>query len=148
MPHGLMVPGMATDEDVNTTRTSVKAYLPAYQKSQWKTHAEELGMTQSEFVRSMVQAGRRGFGASGEVETVPNADESKSPEPAASGSDELADRVVTLLDREGTLSWDALVEALTDDIEERLDDTMAELQDQRKVRYSGRHGGYTLSEDE
>ena len=147
-------PFMATDDDVDTSRTSVKTYVPAYQKAQWKSHADELGMSQSEFVRSMVQAGRRGFGGSD--------DEADGSSPAGAsvqernnesmiqqggGSGELSERVVALLEREGTLSWEALVEALTDDIEERLDDTMAELQDESKVRYSGRHGGYTLSED-
>src|SRR6056297_3280818 len=42
-------------------RRSVKTYVPAEQKDRWREHADELGMSQSEFVRTMVQAGRRGF---------------------------------------------------------------------------------------
>ncbi len=152
MQEGSIGPLMSSEDAVDTSRTSVKTYVPAYQKTQWKAHADELGMSQSEFVRTMVQAGRRGFGASPEeLQEPPNAEpgtteqtDSAAQQPAETGA--LGDRVLTLLEREGTLSWDDLVEALTDDIEERLDDTMAELQDESKVRYSGRHGGYTLSE--
>ena len=49
------------DEEADTVRTSVRTYLPEYQKAKWEEHAEELGMSRSEFVRTMVQAGRRGF---------------------------------------------------------------------------------------
>ncbi|MCL9813922.1 DUF5805 domain-containing protein [Natranaeroarchaeum aerophilus] len=144
---------MSTEDAVDTSRASVKTYVPAYQKTQWKEHADDLGMSQSEFVRTMVQAGRRGFGASPEeIENAPKGDSGTTDrtdttaQQATNGA-ELGERVIALLQREGTLSWEDLVEALTDDIEERLDDTMAELQDESKVRYSGRHGGYTLSED-
>lgn len=144
---------MPTEGDVDTSRTSVKTYVPAYQKTKWKAHADELGMSQSEFVRSMVQAGRRGFGGSDDGVSTTNprgssAENTHSNGSATSGgsSDELADRVVALLERERTLSWDELVEELTADIEDRLDDALADLQDQRRVRYSGRNGGYTLSD--
>ncbi|MFT4957036.1 MAG: hypothetical protein ACI9EZ_000344, partial [Halobacteriales archaeon] len=50
-----------TDEDVDTERSVVKTYVPAYQKALWQRQAETLEMSQSEFVRTMVQAGRRGF---------------------------------------------------------------------------------------
>ena len=40
-------------------RKVVKAYVPAYQKERWQEHADELGMNQSEFVKCMIQAGRR-----------------------------------------------------------------------------------------
>ncbi len=148
-----VAPLMSSEEAVDTSRTSVKTYIPAYQKTQWKEHADDLGMSQSEFVRTMVQAGRRGFGADPEeIETEPRTDSrttertDSTPQQPADGA-ALGERVLALLEREGTLSWEELVELLTDDIEERLDDTMAELQDESKVRYSGRHGGYTLSED-
>jgi len=42
-------------------RRSVKTYVPEDQKAIWQDHADDLGMSQSEFVRTMVQAGRRGF---------------------------------------------------------------------------------------
>ncbi|MEZ3114717.1 DUF5805 domain-containing protein [Halobaculum sp. MBLA0147] len=48
---------MSTDE-----QTPVTTRVPAYQKEAWRADAEELGMSQSEFVRTMVQAGRRELG--------------------------------------------------------------------------------------
>ncbi len=47
--------------DDSTERAVVRTYVPAYQKAHWQDHADELDMSQSEFVRTMVQAGRSGF---------------------------------------------------------------------------------------
>ena len=44
-------------------RVSVKTSVPEYQKRAWTENADAMDMTQSEFVRTMVQAGRRGFEA-------------------------------------------------------------------------------------
>lgn len=49
-----------TDEQ-NTETVRVQTYIPAYQKVIWEDHADTLGMSTAEFVRSMVQAGRRGY---------------------------------------------------------------------------------------
>ncbi|QLG47699.1 DUF5805 domain-containing protein [Natrinema halophilum] len=115
------------------SRKAVKTYVPAYQKSEWQSHADDLEMSQSEFVRTMVQAGRKGF-------------ESATTEPASSdsdpGGDALEKQVIELLSAD-TYSWDELLEAVSDDIESRLDDTLEELQTNNRIRYSGRHGGYT-----
>jgi hypothetical protein len=43
-------------------RTPVTTRVPAYQKEVWEDDADELGMSQSEFVRTMVQAGRHELG--------------------------------------------------------------------------------------
>jgi len=43
-----------------------------------------------------------------------------------------------------TYSWDELLEAVSDDIESRLDEALEELQANNRIRYSGRHGGYTV----
>ena len=136
---------MATD---GTERTSVRTYVPAYQKERWQSHAEELDMSQSEYVRTMVQAGRSGF-------EPPEADrsnevvrEQRSAEPTSPDADPrgqgLEDRVVEILEDGDHYDWDDLVAALTDDIEQRLDETLQELQSAGRVRYSGRHGGYVL----
>lgn len=37
---------------------AVKTTVPAYQRDEWDQHADELGMSRSEFLRCMVQAGR------------------------------------------------------------------------------------------
>lgn len=127
-------------EDESTSRTAVKTYVPAYQKGVWEEHAEELEMSQSEFVRTMVQAGRRHYSEDSppEVETTTG--------DGADDSTTLANRIETLLATEGPLSWDELVVELTDDIETRLDDSLEELQAANVIKYSGRDGGYTLLE--
>jgi len=48
-------------EKADTERSTVMTYVPAHQKSEWTAHADELGMSQAEYVRTMVQAGRKGF---------------------------------------------------------------------------------------
>ena len=105
-----------------------------------------MGMRQSEFVRTRVQAGRGDFGvpgdpteAGGNVETAPN--------DATGGAEEgFEERVREALEVDGHLSWDDLLARLTDDIEGRLDETLQRLQSADEVQYSGRHGGYTLTE--
>ncbi|WP_336344598.1 DUF5805 domain-containing protein [Halalkalicoccus ordinarius] len=131
-----------TNDGSDTARTAVKTYVPAYQKRIWAEHADELGMSQSEFLSTMVQAGRRGF--------EPDEKESESePAPATTDSStgELEERVVAILADAGPLAWEELVAALTDDIEDRLEDTLQDLQSENRVSYSGRSGGYTLESD-
>lgn len=137
---------MSTDGS-NTERATVMTYVPAYQKERWASHAEELGMSQSEFVRTMVQAGRRDF----EVPSLPTeAQGSDRTESASEGPEDSPDgferRVKEALSASEYRSWDELLAHLTDDIEDRLDTTLQELQASNAVQYSGRHGGYTLSE--
>ncbi|XVH31253.1 DUF5805 domain-containing protein [Haloferacaceae archaeon DSL9] len=129
------------DTDTDTSRKSVKTYVPAYQKAIWEEHADELGMSQSEFVRTMVQAGRRGF------EGAPGATETSSPETTTGGDDELEAAVRSVLASREYLSWDELVEAVAGDLESSLEALLDELQADNVVRYSGRRGGYTLAED-
>lgn len=124
--------------DNDTTRTSMTAYMPEYQKDIWSNHADRLGMTQSEFIRTMVQAGRRGFD--------PDAG-SDSVETAGETADDLERRVERALADRGHLSWEELLDVLTDDIETRLETALETLQAENRVRYSGREGGYTLTED-
>ncbi|MFD1588702.1 DUF5805 domain-containing protein [Halorientalis brevis] len=132
---------MASERDTDTSRAAVRTYVPSYQKDEWQRHADELDMSLSEFVRTMVQAGRRGFSGS----------ESTDNGPAASGgptetSDDIEERVLTVLAESGPLSWDELLAAVTGDIESSLDETLQELQAANRVQYSGRAGGYVLGE--
>ena len=136
---GLRLPIVTEDK---TERTRVQTYVPAYQKDVWQDHADELGMTRSEFVRTMVQAGRRGF-----LSTVSADEPAGDP---SSGSDPRGERmeeaVVEAL-RDEPLDWEQLVERLTADVEDRLDDALASLQDANRLRYSGRDGGYVLTDE-
>ncbi|GGN88462.1 MULTISPECIES: DUF5805 domain-containing protein [Haloarcula] len=140
---------MAADND-GTERTSVRTYVPAYQKERWREHADELDMSQSEFVRTMVQAGRSGFeppesASTGGVPDSGGREEPTSPD-TTPGVDGLKTRVQDVLADGGHYDWDELLAELTDDIEQRLDETLQELQSSGRVRYSGRHGGYVLDE--
>ncbi|WP_265111613.1 DUF5805 domain-containing protein [Halosolutus halophilus] len=126
-------------------RVAVKTYVPRYQKERWREHADELEMSQSEFVRTMVQAGRSEF----EIPATSGGETGESAAPTDAGSDEeFADRILAVLDRQGPLGWDDLVDALIDDVEAELDATIQRLQDENLIRYSGRTGGYVLTNDE
>jgi hypothetical protein len=134
----LKYPAIEGEIMADADSVAVKTYVPPYQKERWREHAERLGMSQSEFVRTMVQAGRRDF-------EVPERTAAKEPaEEAASG---LEPRVKEALSRGDHRSWDELLSALTDGMEDRLEETLNELQEANVVQYSGRHGGYRLVED-
>ena len=122
-------------------RVSVQTYVPADQRNRWREEAEELDMSQAEYVRTMVQAGRRSFDLGSR-----NRDEPRSPD-ASPGGDGLKDRVLDVLRESGVADWEELVAGVTDDIERRLDDALEELQAEDRVRYSGRRGGYTVVDD-
>jgi hypothetical protein len=121
--------------DGDDERVAVTTYVPQYQKQAWADQAEVLRMSQSEFIRTMVQAGRHGF----DIEPAEPRSADVTP-----GVDGLEDRVIAVLSNEEFLSWDELVTALTEDLEDRLDETLGQLQDENRIRYSGRHGGYSL----
>jgi len=131
-----------SESDVDTSRVVVQTYVPAYQRDEWDNHAAELEMSRSEFVRAMVQAGRRGFGGS----PVDNREETTESSREQS-ADQLPDRITRLLENHGALSWDELLSALTDDIESRLEKALDDLQDAGQVRHSGRAGGYVLEDE-
>lgn len=122
-------------------RRSVKTYVPAEQKDRWQAHADELGMSQSEFVRTMVQAGRRGLSPSKSANTAETASEDETP-----GSHTLKTQVERVL-AEGAHSWDELVDALLGDFEDQLEDALDTLQDRNRIRYNGRQGGYALVDE-
>jgi hypothetical protein len=145
---------MSSDPDADTSRAVVQTYVPTYQKSSWQAHADELGMSQSEFVRTMVQAGRRLYDTDATLEVGPagsgdgEADEgdSASTDGRATAVGDLESLVVSALADGEYLTWDELSEAVTGRLEERLDETLQELQSANRIQYSGRHGGYTLTE--
>jgi len=129
----------------NDDRTTVKTYVPRYQKEIWADHAAELDMSQSEFVRTMVQSGRSDFdldarGGSDETATASTSGDSES-------DSTLTDRVTAVLGRDGPLGWDELVDALTSSLEDDLEATLEELQESNTVRYSGRDGGYVVADE-
>ncbi|SDF70036.1 DUF5805 domain-containing protein [Halorientalis regularis] len=126
---------MSADGDVDTSRASVRTYVPAYQKEEWDRQADRMDMSLSEFVRSMVQAGRRGFegGIDGDTSTNPSAESDQG----------LEAQIVAELRERGCCSWDDLVTAVTDDIESELERT---LQESQRIQHSPRQGGYVLED--
>lgn len=133
---------MGAEPDRDTSRAVVQTYVPTYQRELWDDHADRLDMSRSEFVRTMVQAGRRQVGDNPEL--VADA-ETESTE--SESEESLSEAVLTLLNEADALAWDELLAALTDDIESRLDETLQELQESNEVRYSGRADGYVLAEE-
>jgi len=122
-------------------RQSVKTYVPTEQKEVWRDHADELGMSLSEFVRTMVQAGRRGF-----APTESTGSEEPASEPSDPEGRSLETRVRAALES-GPCSWDELIEAVVGDVEDELEGTLDDLQERNRVRYSGRDGGYVLIDE-
>jgi len=127
---------MVDDSDADTSRAVVQTYVPSYQRDAWDEHADELDMSRSEFVRTMVQAGRREFG--GAVDDPRDGGESNE--------EDLGDQVLADLQETDASDWDDLLSGITGDIETRLDETIQELQESGRIRYSGRDGGYVLVE--
>lgn len=115
-------------------RKAVKTYVPSYQKEIWSDHADELDMSQSEFVRTMVQSGRQKFRFS-----IPddNLDEN-------SNQPDLEAQVQQTLRQKGPLAWDSLIDEITDDFEQKVETSLESLQEDNTVRYSGKEGGYVL----
>ena len=137
------------DDDTTTERSVVTTYVPAYQKERWRSHADELGMSQSEFVKTMVQAGRRGFGAEdGEPSGDPSSDsDPKGSAPKTGKSDNLETIVLDALDENPYLNWDDLVETVIGDVEADLEEVLTKLQEENEIAHSPRHGGYVRVEE-
>ena len=134
---------MAEDPE-GTETVQVKTRVPAHQRAAWRDAADDLGMSQSEFVRTMVQAGRSGFEAADEPARASSTEEAPSPDADPRG-DDLETRLHATLSEEGAVGWEALVEELVGDLEERLEQT---IQDADDIRYSGPEGGYVLDDGE
>lgn len=127
-------------------RVTVSTYVPAHQHGRWREDAERLDMSQSEFVRSMVQAGRRGFDL-GDGPSDPTTD---SEEPGVAGSNPggngLKTAVLELLREEGPLGWEELVHELTGNLESELETTLVGLREENQVQHSPRDGTYSIAE--
>lgn len=140
------------ESSVNTERSTVKTYIPAYQKAEWKEHAEDLDMSLSEFVRTMVQAGRRGFVPDGESidESMDQSQTARQSEEISTenGDQSLDEEVLRILAKREPLTWDELIAAITDDVESRLEGALNSLQAENRIQHSGRVGGYVLANDE
>jgi hypothetical protein len=127
-------------------RVAVQTYVPTYQKKLWAEDADRMDVSQSEFVRMMVQAGRSEFDlpSSGEQQTE-SPDTSQTATTRGDGG-LIRKRVLDTLSPNDPRDWDELVDALTEELEAELDRTLEELQQDNVVKYSGRQGGYIIRE--
>ena len=144
-------------EERDTSQAPVKTYVPAYQRDEWDEHADELDMSRSEFVRTMVQAGRRGFNPGGDgpetpSQAPPETEENSGPNTTGSNSSgeptshaDIEDSVLDAI-ADDCLSWDELRAELTADIERQLEETIDQLQAEGLIKHSPRQGGYVLVE--
>lgn len=127
----------------DTDRVTVSTYVPAHQRDVWREDAESLGMSQSEFVRTMVQAGRRGFSLDGETSNPVEHDPPGS-NPRGNG---LKATVLELLREEGSLGWSDIVDGVIGDVEGDLESTLLELQEENRIHHSPRNATYSLVEE-
>lgn len=126
-------------------RTAVQTYVPPYQKELWADDADRMGVSQSEFVRMMVQAGRSELDLPTSRESEEQSVDSTQSSSASNG-DLFRDRILETLSPDEPQGWDELVNALTGELETELDQTLEKLQQDNVIRYSGRQGGYIIRE--
>jgi hypothetical protein len=135
-----------TNSDPAQERVGVRTYVPTYQRDIWRENADEMGMSLSEFVRVMVQAGQSDFDfPDPETGVTTTPEKSRSPD-ATPGGEGLEEGVVELLRSDGPLDWDELVDGLAGDFEGRLESTLNNLQSANVVKHSGREGGYVMDD--
>ena len=119
-----------------TERKTVKTYVPEYQKENWRTHANELDMSMSEFVRCMVQAGRNKS-----MDSLENgADHVSTP-----GGNGVNDRILDVLETEDPTSFDGIVQSLTRRLESNVEQSLEHLRDEGAISQHTR-GGFTRNE--
>lgn len=99
---------------------SVKTYVPAYQKAEWKNHANELDMSLSEFVRTMVQGGRRTF----EEDPLHGDDTDATP-----GVKPLETAILDSLTESTSKSFDEIVSDVSGDLEAEIESIIENLRE-------------------
>ena len=120
-------------------RVTINTYVPAYQCDLWKKHAESLDMNLSEFIRLMVQSGRRGFDVEHQGRRGDSDNKNIHETPGVTG---LKIQILTLFNNANCLSWDDIVQSITHSMEENIESTLKSLQDENLIQYSGKAGGY------
>lgn len=136
---------MATEE-ADTDRVAVRTYVPEYQRAEWDSEAEALDMSRAEYVRSMVQAGRREFSVAATPTSTAGEEQPRSGD-ANPGGNGLRTRMLDVLDSEGPCEWDELVAGVTGDLEQRLEEQLESLKHEGAVHHDARGGGYRVSDD-
>lgn len=144
---------MPSQESVDTDRAVVTTYVPAYQKSAWESHATDLDMSQSEFVRSMVQAGRRGFGVESDS-TGPSAtddrhtaDSVEDRPPDVTPGVDTRRMVLQTLEESGPLTGEEIVDVVLEEWRGVIGETLEELLQEGAIRRPALGNEFELVED-
>lgn len=119
-------------------------YVPGHQKREWKAHADELGMSLSEYLRTMVQSGRRGF-----LDTDSSEPVEEGPAGGSNpGGEALETTIQEILRQNEVTTWEELVETVSDDIEARIETVLEDLQSANRIKHSPRENGYVYLGDD
>lgn len=113
-------------------RVQVKTTIPAYQKRAWQDDADEFGMSLSEFVRSMVQAGRRGY----EHDRVNRGDDDATP-----GVEAVEMAILDVL-RDGPMNPDELRRETLRSLEEEFQPAFERLESENRIQYDVEREGF------
>jgi hypothetical protein len=117
---------------------TIEVEVPANLLRAWEHQASKAKLSVSEYVVRMTEAGRMS------VQMQP----ASGGDAAAMSVEQLTDEVVEQLRHEEAVSWDQLVDAISKNLEEQLEDALDRLQEDDVVRYSGLKGGYRLVEED
>lgn len=128
---------MTTTDTNDQSTVTVQCTVSEYQRSEWQAHANELGMSLSEFIRCMTQAGRNGF--------TDRDHESTSSSTNNSDAEQRSEATITIdlvdiIREQGPTRWDTLMSV----IETQVDEAMNSLQSTGTVLHSGKEGGYIV----
>lgn len=104
----------------------------------WNRRADTANLALSEYVVRMTEAGRM----SARMQPA------RAEERAAMSVDQLAEEVVEELRHQEAVSWEQLVDAISRNLERRLEEVLEGLQEDDVVRYSGLKGGYQLVDED
>ncbi len=110
--------------------------VPDHQLEIYDEEAEEMGFSsRAEYIRSMINAGRREFGLNPQGATGEDAS------PQAS----LDERILSILDEADGLAQEEVVNAVTADVEEQVTETLNQLNDEGRIDYDVRQGGFVIA---
>lgn len=112
-------------------RKRIRTSAPEEQIEIWEAEAEEMNVTRAEYMRLMMQAGRRNFGLA-------------EPETSDSDGINIEERVIETLQEHGEMSWDELVEKAVGDVEEEVEKVIEKLDEKGRVSTSVRNSTVEL----
>lgn len=113
-------------------RKRARTSVPEDQLEIWDEEAEEMDLTRAEYIRLMIQAGRRQF-------PVCDTDESDESEGI-----NIEARVLDALREHGELTWDELDAEVIGDLEQQVEQAVDDLEDEGMVETSLRDNTVSL----